>query len=190
MLGLFCLTLATLPSPPTVRGDSLLLLQRTKRTKMTARLTAAAVLSLVAGLLLCLRCAHAFSTTCATTCAPRGFTSLSPRASSSSSSSAGDGQGRCRDEEDDEEEEDDVSHHFHQRRRRELVVRSIASATAGMVLRGSAAASIVVPLLDLAPALADDDDDDGAIQIPRITHRAYLDVVFGDNRRGLGPRPR
>jgi hypothetical protein len=54
-----------------------------------------------------------------------------------------------------------------------------------MVLRGSAAASIVVPLLDLAPALADDDDDDGAIQIPRITHRAYLDVVFGDNR-GIG----
>ena len=75
-------------------------------------------------------------------------------------------------------------------------MRSIASAAAGIA---------VVPLLlllDPAPATAEDDGEaaaattttttttsavvaiDPSVRLPRITHRAYLDVEFGGSRGG------
>ena len=157
-------------------------------------------------LLLCLRCADAFSLTTTMTAtmgaiartphAPRGggFSSLSASAStsssSSSSSSPGDGRGRRIDC-------GDVPPSHHQRRRRELVVRTIASAAAGIAM------AIVPPLLllDPAPAHAEDDGEaaaatatttttsavvaiDPSVRLPRITHRAYLDVELGSGGGG------
>ena len=161
-------------------------------------------------LLLCLRCADAFSLTTTMTAtmgaiartphAPRGggFSSLSASAStsSSSSSSPGDGRGRRIDC-------GDVPPSHHQRRRRDLVVRTIASAAAGIAM------AIVPPLLllDPAPAHAEDDGEaaaatatttttttttttsavvaiDPSVRLPRITHRAYLDVELGSGGGG------
>ena len=72
-------------------------------------------------------------------------------------------------------------------------MRTIASAAAGIAM------AIVPPLLllDPAPALAEDDGEaaaasssvvaiDPSVRLPRITHRAYLDVEFGS--RGGGER--
>jgi hypothetical protein len=135
-------------------------------------------------LLLCLRCADAFSPTTTTTTTTKAKTTMgaiartphAPRGGgfSSLSASAGDGSHR-------------------QRRRREFVVRTIASAAAGIAM------AIVPPLLllDPAPALAEDDGEaaaasssvvaiDPSVRLPRITHRAYLDVEFGS--RGGGER--
>ena len=154
-------------------------------------------------LLLCLRYADAFSLTTTMTAtmgaiartphAPRGggFSSLSASAStsSSSSSSPGDGRGRRIDC-------GDVPPSHHQRRRRDLVVRTIASAAAGIAM------AIVPPLLllDPAPAHAEDDGEAAAatattttsavvaigpsVRLPRITHRAYLDVELGSGGGG------
>jgi hypothetical protein len=68
----------------------------------------------------------------------------------------------------------------YQRRRRDFVLRSIASAAAGIV--------VVPPLLDPAPVVADNSKAtatasgvtiDPLAQLPRITHKAYLDIELG-----------